>query len=138
MAFVDGEPIDAAKLGDLETKVNNLAASIPKIGVSSTSISVTNNTTNNQTVTIPQIQAGSSDAWDLKPGLNEKTITYKESFSKTPRVILSTRMNKDAKAWHPQVSVAYGATASGFVATVFMPTSAPSHRIYVDYIAIAY
>ena len=138
MAFVDGEPIDAAKLGDLETKVNNLAASIPKIGVSNTSISVTNNSTTTQTVSIPQIQAGSSEAWDLKAGLNEKIIKFAESFSKTPRIIVSTRMNKETKAWHPQVSVAYGATAQGFTATVFMPSTAPIHRIYVDYIAIAY
>ena len=139
MAFVDGEPIDAAKLGDLETKVNNLAASIPKIGVSNTSISVTNNTTATaQTSTAPQIQSGSSDAWDLKAGLNEKTIKFAEAFTKTPRIIVSTRMNKDTKAWHPQVSVAYGSSSGGFTATVFMPSDAPKHRVYVDYIAIAY
>lgn len=138
MAFVDGEPIDAAKLDSLETKVNNLAASIPKIGVSNTAISVTNNSTVNQTVSIPQIQAGASDAWDLKSGLNEKPIKFAESFTKTPKIIVSTRMNKDTKAWHPQVSVAYGASATGFTATVFMPSTAPTHRIYVDYIAIAY
>jgi hypothetical protein len=138
MAFVDGEPIDAAKLGELETKVNNLAASIPKIGVSNTAISVTNNSTVTQTVSIPQIQAGASDAWDLKAGLNEKPIKFPEPFGKTPKILVSSRMNKDTKAWHPQVSVAYGASATGFVATVFMPSTAPIHRIYVDYIAIAY
>ena len=139
MAFTDGEPVDAAKLGDLETKVNNLAAQIPKIGVSNTSINVTNNpVVQNQTVSIPQIQAGTSGAWDLKVGLNEKPITFAESFTKTPRIICSTRMNKDTKAWHPQVSVAYGSSASGFTATVFMPSGSTPHRVYVDYIAIAY
>ena len=138
MAFVDGEPIDAAKLGELETKVNNLSASIPKIGVSNTVVGVTGNSTVGQTVAAPQIQAGASDAWDLKAGLNEKPIKFAESFSKTPKIIVSSRMNKDTKAWHPQVSVGYGATASGFIATVFMPSTAPTHRIYVDYIAISY
>ena len=140
MAFTDGEPVDAAKLGELETKVNNLAAQIPKIGVSNTSISVTNNQTVNQTqtVTIPQIQAGTSGAWDLKVGPNSKDITFAEPFTKTPRIICSTRMNKDTKAWHPQVSVAYGSNPSGFTACVFMPSGSAPHRIYLDYIAIAY
>lgn len=138
MAFVDGEPIDAAKLGDLETKVNNLAASIPKIGVSNTVVGVTQNSTQSQTVSTPQIQAGSSEPWDLKAGLNEITIKFPESFTKTPRIIVSTRMNKSSKSWHPQVSVGFGASATAFTATVFMPSTAPLHRIYVDYIAIAY
>ena len=140
MAFTDGEPVDAAKLGDLETKVNNLAAQIPKIGVSNTSISVTNNQTVNQTqtVSIPQIQAGSSTAFDLKVGFNTKDITFAEPFTKTPRIICSTRMDKTKEAWHPQVSVAYGSGATGFTACVYMPKGSTPHRVYVDYIAIAY
>jgi len=140
MAFTDGEPVDAAKLGELETKVNNLSAQIPKIGVASTNVSVTNNQTVNQvqTVTVPQIQVGSSLAFDLKVGPNTKEVTFAEPFTKTPKIICSTRMDKTKQAWHPQVSVAYGSSATGFTAYVFMPTGTIPHRVYVDYIAVAY
>jgi len=138
MAFVDGEPIDAAKLGELEAKVNDLSKAIPKIGVSTTKVSVSGNSTVDQNSGAPEIQAGSSDKWIIKPGPNSKQIKFRESFTGTPRIIISTRMSSGTVAWHPQVSVAYGADKSGFLATVFMPSNAPSHSIFVDYIAIAY
>ena len=44
MPFVDGEPIDAAKLGALETKLNQLESKVPTFGGSNTSISLDNST----------------------------------------------------------------------------------------------
>jgi hypothetical protein len=38
MAFDDGTPLDAAKLQALETELNNVKASIPKIGSSTVKI----------------------------------------------------------------------------------------------------
>jgi hypothetical protein len=142
MAFTDGEPLDAAKLGDLETKVNNLAASIPKIGVSSTNISVTQNglaNASSPTTTAPQIQAANAGEFLLKPGFNTKEIKFPEPFSKTPTVVITTRMNSASKVWHPEVCVSTGATSStGFSVTCFMPTGTTAHKVYVSYIAISY
>lgn len=142
MAFTDGEPLDAAKLGDLETKVNNLAASIPKIGVSSTNISVTQNglaSASNPTTTAPQIQAANAGEFLLKSGFNTKEIKFPEPFSKTPTVVITTRMNSANKVWHPEVCIATGTTSStGFTVTCFMPTGTTSHKVYISYMAISY
>ena len=40
MAFNDGDPIDAAKLAELETQINTLKSTIPTVGGSSTTITV--------------------------------------------------------------------------------------------------
>lgn len=75
MPFVDGEPIDASKLGALETQLNELKATMPKIGASSTSISVTQNTTNSsvnnstvQAISVPQIYGSITADVSLTPG----------------------------------------------------------------------
>ncbi len=144
MAFVDGEPLDASKLGDLELKVNNLAAKIPQIGVSSTNISITGiqNTTTSQAQTTvqPHIQAQSLKEWTLVPGqINKMDVKFPSAFPKTPVVILTTRMAPTSKVWHPEVNVATGTTTStGFTAVCYMPTSTTQHKVYLNYLAIAY
>lgn len=144
MAFVDGEPLDASKLGDLELKVNNLAAKIPQIGSSSTNISITGaqNSTGNQTQSTvqPMIQAQNAGEWLLVPGqINKMDIKFPSPFPKTPVVTVSTRMSPNTKVWHPGVNIATGTTTStGFTAVCYMPTNATSHKVYLNYIAIAY
>jgi len=144
MAFVDGEPLDASKLGELELKVNNLAAKIPQIGVSTTSISITGaqNSTGTQTqATVqPMIQAANAGEWLLVPGqVNKIDVKFPSGFPKTPHVILTTRMSSTSKVWHPAVNVATGTTTStGFTAVCYMPTSTTQHKVYLSYIAIAY
>jgi hypothetical protein len=142
MAFVDGEPLDASKLGDLELKVNNLAAKIPQIGSSSTNISITGlqNNTNTQATVQPMIQAQNAGEWLLVPGqINKMDIKFPSAVPKTPVVVISTRMSPNTKLWHPEVNVATGTTTStGFTAVCYMPTSAAQHKVYLNYIAIAY
>jgi hypothetical protein len=144
MAFVDGEPLDASKLGELELKVNNLAAKIPQIGVSTTSISITGaqNSTGAQTqATVqPMIQAQNAGEWLLVPGqINKIDIKFPSPFPKTPTVVVSTRMSPNTKNWHPGINVATGTTSStGFTAVCFMPTGTTSHKVWLNYIAIAY
>jgi hypothetical protein len=144
MAFVDGEPLDASKLGDLELKVNNLAAKIPQIGASNTNISITgvqNNTgAQTQTTVQPMIQAANAGEWLLVPGqINKIDVKFPSAFPKTPHVVLTTRMSSTTKAWHPEVNVATGtSTSTGFTAVCFMPTGTTQHKVYLTYIAIAY
>jgi len=144
MAFVDGEPLDASKLGDLELKVNNLAAKIPQIGASTTNISITgaqNSTTAQPQATVqPMIQAENSIEWLLVPGkVNELPIKFKSDFPKTPVVVVGSRMSRTSETWHPGINVATQSTnASGFTAICYMPTSAKQHKVWLNYIAIAY
>jgi hypothetical protein len=142
MAFVDGEPLDASKLGELELKVNNLAAKIPQIGSSSTNISITGiqNNTNTQSTVQPMIQAANSVEWLLVPGkVNEIDITFPDEFPKTPVVVVGSRMSINSKTWHPGINIATGTTGpKGFKAICYMPTSATQHKVWLNYIAIAY
>jgi len=144
MAFVDGEPLDASKLGDLELKVNNLAAKIPQIGASTTNISITgaqNSTTAQTQPTIqPMIQAANSVEWLLVPGkVNELTVTFPSEFPKTPVVVVGSRMSRTSETWHPGINVATQSTnVKGFTAICYMPSSAKQHKVWLNYIAIAY
>lgn len=139
MAFNDGEPLDAAKLGALELQINNLSANIPKIGASTTNVTVNNQTV--QQANIPQI-IGKSDgqAWELKPGHNEKPYTFDGApLNSIPKAIILTPRTSGGSAWHPQINIKTGTTtASGFTAHVWMPTGTTKHNVYLSYIAICY
>jgi hypothetical protein len=144
MAFVDGEPLDASKLGDLELKVNNLAAKIPQIGASNTNISITGIQNNagaqSQATVQPMIQAANAGEWLLVPGqINKMDVKFPTAFPKTPVITVSTRMSPNTKYWHPGINIATGSTTStGFTAVCFMPTGTSQHKVYLNYIAIAY
>jgi hypothetical protein len=76
MPFVDGEPIDAAKLGALETQLNLLKSSIPKFG--NGDIVLTTSTTGSQISAGPDIEAGNTEVYELTPGSqNIKEFTFK-------------------------------------------------------------
>lgn len=66
MAFDDGAPLDAAKLGALETKLNNLEKSIPRFG--SSKGNADNGSLESAAITQKQIISGLSSSVDLKPG----------------------------------------------------------------------
>ena len=75
MAFNDGEPIDAAKLGALETSLAEIKAKVPQFGSSTTNISIDN--TSIQTAVVPQIFGGMSGVVALKLGTTSTfTINY--------------------------------------------------------------
>lgn len=90
MAFNDGEPIDAAKLGALETTLAEIKAKVPQFGSSTTNISIDN--TSVQNAVVPQIYGGMSPMVELKPG---KTSTFTINYSaakltSTPKSIILT------------------------------------------------
>jgi len=85
MAFDDGTPLDAAKLQALETELNNIKSSIPKIGSSVTNI--TNVT--NQTITQKQIIGGLTESISLIPG-QEVNLSIKYSSDAQPSAVILT------------------------------------------------
>jgi len=135
MAFVDGEPIDAAKLTALETKLNQLSAKIPTFGGDNSG------GVENSLPTLPTIKAANAGEFPLEPGkINTKSITFPgQPFPKTPTVIITTRKGSGVNAWTPEVSVSTGSQSpTGFSVTCSMPKSAVAHKVYINYIAIAY
>jgi hypothetical protein len=140
MAFNDGEPLDAAKLGALELQVNNLASSIPKIGASTTNVTVTNNTV--QQANIPQIVASAPGAkFELKSGqVNRQYFSFNGTVNSVPRaVIITSRHSGSGTGWHPQINTkTQSITKDGFTAVVYMPSSAPTHTVYITWLAICY
>jgi hypothetical protein len=78
MPFVDGEPIDAAKLGALETKLNQLESKIPTFGGSNTSISVDNST--NSISTGPEIEAGEVSGISVTAAKKIYEVSFKKRY----------------------------------------------------------
>ena len=136
MPFVDGEPIDAAKLGALETQLNLLKSSIPKFG--NGDIVLNTSTTNNQISTGPDIEAGNTEVYELIPGTqNIKEFTFKKTFTKTPVVVVCGRYGTGGKQTHGDVNVAKVST-TGFTVICPLEATGVKHTIGVNYIAIAY
>jgi hypothetical protein len=134
MAFVDGEPIDAAKLTALETKLNQLAAKIPSFGGD-------NGNNTGELPTLPTIKADNAGEFLLESGkINTKSITFPgQPFPKNPTVIITVRKGAGVNAWTPQVSVSTGSQSpTGFSINCSMPKSAVTHKVYINYIAITY
>jgi hypothetical protein len=140
MAFNDGEPLDAAKLGALELQVTNLASTIPKIGASTTNVSVTNNTV--QQANIPQIVGNSPGTkWELKSGqVNDQYFSFDGKVGSVPKaVIITSRHSGSGTGWHPQINTkTQSITKEGFTAIVYMPPSAPTHTVYITWLALCY
>lgn len=140
MAFNDGEPLDAAKLGKLEQDISVLNSTLPTIGSSSTNITVTPQTI--QQAVVPQILGGTAGSKVLTTGKNEWPITFSSPMNGTPKaVMIQTRINSaDQSKWHPQVDIKTGTTtATGCTLTCFMPSTAPkSITVYISYLAICH
>jgi hypothetical protein len=73
MAFDDGTPLDAAKLQSLETELNNVKASIPKIG--SSTVTIDASSTTNQTIVQSQIVGGTTSSGLEVPANGDNTQT---------------------------------------------------------------
>jgi hypothetical protein len=90
MAFNDGDPIDAAQLGALETSLAEIKSKIPQFGSSTTNVSIDNRSI--ETVVVPQIFGGMSGKVTLKPGSTSTfTINYAGAkLTAAPKSILLT------------------------------------------------
>lgn len=140
MAFNDGEPLDAAKLGKLEQDISILNSTLPTIGSSTTNVSVDNRTM--QQAVVPQIQGGNAGERTLQAGKNEWPITFTTPMNGTPKAIIiqSRTAGTNASKWHPQIDIKTGTTtATGCTLQCFMPSgSGAPMKIYVSYIAICH
>jgi hypothetical protein len=141
MPFVDGEPIDAAKLTALETKLNLIQSKIPTFGGSNTSISVDARTTQTTVSTGPEIQAGEVSGITIESAKITKEVKFDKSFSKKPIVIISMRGGESAHVLAARV-LSNSVSATGFKYVISAPSGAYSGTskatIGINYIAITY
>ena len=139
MPFVDGEPIDAAKLGALETKLNQLESKIPTWGGSNTSISVDNST--NTISTGPEIEVGEVDGISVTAAKKTYEVSFKKTFSKRPIVIISMRGGESSYILAARV-LSKSVSENGFKYVISAPENAYTAKttasIGINYIALAY
>ena len=139
MPFVDGEPIDAAKLGALETKLNQLESKIPTFGGSNTSINVYNST--NSISTGPEIEAGEVSGISVTAAKKIYEVSFKKTFSKKPIVVISMRGGESSYILAARV-LSNSVSENGFKYVISAPENAYTGKttasIGINYIAIAY
>lgn len=141
MPFVDGEPIDAAKLTALETKLNQIQSSIPTFGGSNTSINVNNSTTTNTISTGPEIEAGEVSGISVTAAKKIYEVSFKKTFSKKPIVTISMRGGESSYILAARV-LSNSVSENGFKYVISAPENAYTGKttasIGINYIAIAY
>jgi hypothetical protein len=122
MAFNDGDPIDAASLGALETTIAEIKAKVPQFGSSTTNISIDNSSI--QTAVVPQIFGGMSGTVALNPG---KTSTFTINYSaakltSTPKSIILTPV-REAGVSHAEAHVVKSSVSNTTaMCKVYQPT----------------
>jgi hypothetical protein len=139
MPFVDGEPIDAAKLGALETKLNQLESKIPTFGGSNTSINVDNSTKSISTG--PEIEAGEVSGISVTAAKKIYEVSFKKTFSKKPIVVISMRGGESSYILAARV-LSNSVSENGFKYVISAPENAYTGKttasIGINYIALAY
>jgi hypothetical protein len=139
MPFVDGEPIDAAKLGALETKLNQLESKVPTFGGSNTSISLDNSTTNISTG--PEIEAAEVTGISVTSSKKTYEVSFNKTFSKRPIVVISMRGGESSYILSARV-LTNSVSENGFKYVISAPENAytgkTTAKIAINYIAIAY
>jgi hypothetical protein len=136
MPFVDGEPIDAAKLGKLETELNILKSQIPNFGGSDTNININNSTTTNTISSGPQIEAGKHSPGTIKATKDSHTVIFTQvKFNKTPFVVISLMGGLTTNIVSARIQKV---EQNGFTYVISAPTSAIGTSIGISYIAISY
>ena len=139
MPFVDGEPIDAAKLGALETKLNQLESKVPTFGGSNTSISLDNSTTNISTG--PEIEAAEVTGIMVTSSKKTYEVSFRKTFSKRPIVVISMRGGESSYILSARV-LTNSVSENGFKYVISAPENAytgkTTAKIAINYIAMAY
>jgi len=122
MAFNDGDPIDAAQLGALETSLAEIKSRIPQLGSSTTNISIDNSTI--QTAVVPKIFGGKTKSIKLTAG---GTVSFPvdysaASFAAAPTSITVTPVRGTGMAAYEAYVVQSSVTASGATVNVYLPS----------------
>lgn len=146
MPFVDGEPIDASKLGAIETELNKLRAEMPKIGPSSTSIAVTQNVNNSGTAVsntkvAPQIFGGITGEISLTPN-SRKTfnINYTAAgLTSAPKAIILTPIAPTFTGSINEASIVSGSvTATSATAQIYHRSDYTPVKVRYYFMVILY
>ena len=141
MPFVDGEPIDAAKLGKLETELNYIKSQIPTFGGSNTTLNLSSSTTQNIVSTGPEIEAGEIGGIGVEAAKKTYRHTFKKTFAKKPFVVISMRGGESTYILSARV-LSNSVSENGFEYVISAPTNAytgtTKASIGINYIAIAY
>ena len=121
MAFNDGDPIDAAKLGALETSIAEIKSRMPQLGSSTTNISIDNSTV--QTAVVPKLYGGKTASKKLVPGGTVSfSIDYsKANFSANPTSITVTPLRGTGMAAYEAYIVQTSVTSTSATANVYLP-----------------
>jgi hypothetical protein len=141
MPFVDGEPIDAAKLTALETKLNILQSKIPTFGGSNTSINVNNSTETTNISTGPEFEAGIVDAITIESSKKVYDVSFKKDFTQKPVVVICLRGGESSHIISARV-LGGSVTVKGFKYVISAPTNTytgtAKTSIAINYMAMAY
>lgn len=131
--FVDGEPIDAAKLQRLVSKVNQLQSLIPTWG-DPTTIAI-----DARTITSgPEIEMGDVATVTIKaPKFTYPFVSFmrKDPFSGIPKVVICLKGGESIHAVVPRV---VSVTPSGFTFALSAPDKANGYKVGLSYIAMYY
>jgi len=136
MAFNDGDPIDAAQLGALETSLAEIKSKIPQFGSSTSNVSMDNKAI--ETVVIPQIYGGISGKVTLKPGSTSTfTINYAEAkLTAAPKSILLTPVREVGMSAMEAHVVKSSVGPDKATCKVFQPTGYTGGDTYFYYLVI--
>jgi hypothetical protein len=138
--FVDGEPIDAAKLQALVTELNFIKSKMPTWGGSTSEISIDQSTTISSTG--PEIKTGQVDGVTVESDKMTKTVRFEgKAFTKPPIVVICMRGPETSRIFSVRV-LSGSVSATEFKYVVSAPSSAytgnTKAKIGINYIAIAY
>jgi hypothetical protein len=136
MAFNDGDPIDAAQLGALETSLAEIKSKIPQFGSSTSNVSMDNQAI--ETVVIPQIYGGISGKVTLKPGSTSTfTINYAGAkLTAAPKSILLTPVREVGMSAMEAHVVKSSVGPDKATCKVFQPTGYTGGDTYFYYLVI--
>lgn len=136
MAFNDGDPIDAAKLGDLETSLAQLKSQIPQFGSSTGSVVIDNKTIVNAVV--PRIYGGKVSGQKLTPGTTATfTVNFPNgTFQNPPNSITITPIRGGGSYTYDWYILSSSVTASGFAINAFQPTGTTAITLGFYYLAV--
>jgi hypothetical protein len=125
MAFNDGDPIDAAQLTSLETKVNELEAKIPQVGAPGSTV-------------VTQMYGGISGVVTIEPGI-DKTFTIDYSAAKlasTPSSVILTPVHATFATHVDFYVISAGPTSAQCGAYISKSATATSKNVSLYYFVI--
>jgi hypothetical protein len=136
MAFNDGDPIDAAQLGALETTLAELKARIPQLGSSTTNINIDGGGVGS--IVVPKIYGGFVPGQSLVPGsIVSYSINYSPAaFTAKPTSVVVTPIRGGGNSVCDYYVVSSSVTASGAIINAYLPADKTAFKLAFYFLAI--